>query len=112
VAQQFTTDEATMAAAVRSFDACAQAISNTLSGMERTVSALHASNYQGKQRQAFDMVEADLRKQTQEVRSALGLDGLGGMVRSASSAYQNLDQTSAAEFNKVAGGAVFNRLVG
>ena len=110
--QQFTTDEATLRAAVNSFDTCAQAITSTLASMDRTVEALHASNYQGQQRVAFDMVKSDLHAQAQEVRTALGTDGLAGMVRSASAAYQNLDQSSAAEFNKVAGGPVFSRLVG
>ena len=108
----FTTDADTLAAAVKSFDACAQAITKTISDMRRTADALRSSNYQGKQADAFNMVHGDLLAQTREVERAIGLEGLGGMVRDASSAYQNLDQSSASSFNKVSGGAVFSRLVG
>jgi len=108
----FTTDADTLAAAVKSFDACAQAITKTISDMRRTADSLRSSNYQGKQREAFDMVHADLLAQTREVERAIGLEGLGGMVRDASSAYQNQDQNWGSQFNKVSGGAVFSRLTG
>ena len=112
VAGQFTTNEATMTAAVTSYRNTAGDVQGTLKQLEAAIQELWASNYLGKQRQALEGVFNDLAAQTQKVEQALGEQGLSGLVNNTWGTYSSTDDEVASSMNQVGGGAVFTRLAG
>ena len=113
MAQQFTSDEAAMIAAVKAYEQGSQDVNATLTRMKSTMQELWASNYLGQQRQALESVFNDLAVQTQQVERALGPEGLAGLVNTTWGTYSTSDSDIASSINQVGGnGAVFNRLVG